>query len=140
VPGDVLTDKKSLNNQAEFFTYYLLKKKPNRAVTNLYHKIILNNVPKLSSKDAKILKFGLRHPKTLGPLDTYLALAEPYCELRRRIYIMFAVLESSPDYAQDFLPVKRGAYFWLVVAARGLKSFCWAIFGFILVQVVGAGR
>ncbi len=40
----------------------------------------------------------------VGLLDAGLAVADPHSELRRRLYLMFAILESSPEYHELFLP------------------------------------
>jgi hypothetical protein len=55
--------------------------------------------------DAALLAFVRRHPRTLPLLDAATALRAPGSALRARLLLMAAVLETTPRYADAFLPV-----------------------------------
>lgn len=61
-------------------------------------------------EDAEILDFATRHSWLLGPIDAAAAVLQPDGALRRRLTIMAAVLEASPEGAAWFLP--RAASGW----------------------------
>jgi hypothetical protein len=54
--------------------------------------------------DAALLAFAARHPWSVGPLDAATALLRPASALRARILVMAAVLETTPQFADAFLP------------------------------------
>jgi NADH dehydrogenase len=78
-----------------------------------------------------------RHPRTLPLLDAAAALLEPTSPLRRRVYLMMAILETVPAHADQFLPRPRGTgaliveVGWSVACAAikalvGLPLLAWA--------------
>lgn len=58
--------------------------------------------------DAALLDFAVRHPWSVGPLDAATALVRPASRLRARLLVMAAVLETTPDFADAFLPRPAG--------------------------------
>lgn len=49
-------------------------------------------------------RWALRRPWSLGALDAALAVARPDALLRKKIVLMAAILETQPEYADEFLP------------------------------------
>lgn len=54
--------------------------------------------------DAALLAFAARHPWSVGPLDAATGLLRRESRLRARLLVMAAVLETTPRFADDFLP------------------------------------
>jgi len=52
--------------------------------------------------------FALKHPIWIGPLDTFLGLAVRRHDLRKRLLVMAALMECTPEYADRFLAERIG--------------------------------
>jgi hypothetical protein len=69
-----------------------------------------------SPGDRAILRFALAHRAALPCLDAAAALVRPHSLLHRKALLMTAILEASPDAADDFLPRSVG---WLRLITLG---------------------
>lgn len=127
-----------LVTEAAVFSRYLIKKLPNQTATQVYVKAMKAHRQSLETKDQKLLAFVIAHPWSLGFIDAGLPFYRPYSEVRRRLYIMLAILEANPAYHDNFLPVKRSFWYWLFVGYSGVRAIVKAIIGSIMVRVVGS--
>ena len=115
----------SVNNlrlQAMIFGKYLIGEAPCESAIKLYIKTIIE--PSLPKNEQRIFNLVLRYNWLLGFIDAGYALTKPDAELRRRIYIMFAILESMPDHHEKFLLAKPQPFLKLVtmVIEAGFKT------------------
>ncbi len=133
ISGKVIDD---FDLQAEIFSRYLIKALPGASAKGLYARRLRAGAGKVSAHDRKLLAFVLKHPWSLGLIDGGLALLDPQSEVRKRIYVMFAVLETQPEFWQDFLPASRNPFYIFSVAAFGLRAIFRALAGCILVALV----
>ncbi len=125
--------------QAELFGNYLLKGQAmTPQVRDLFAKTMRNTPVRLSTADQKLLDYALSNPRLLGLLDAGAALVMPDAEVRRRLYIMFAILEANTEYWDFFLPKQRNRWYLFVVAGAGIRGALKGIFGIILVKKVVA--
>jgi hypothetical protein len=69
--------------------------------------------------------------------DAGLALVDPSSVIRRRLFLMLAVLEASPDFADQFLPRRCPPREALPVAAAAVRGAFRAVVGVILVKASG---
>lgn len=127
-----MTDTAKLEAQA--FARYLVKKPPTAGVIKLYERGARRNKPEKS--DAKLLAFVRSNPRMTGLIDAGLVFYRPHSEVRRRIYVMLAVLEASPEYHDDFLPKRRTPFYVFFVAFSGLRAIVKSLCGLALVKVV----
>ncbi|MDQ3046633.1 MAG: hypothetical protein M3R27_03725 [Bacteroidota bacterium] len=125
----------SLEKEAEQFATYFLKGSASPAVKDLYLKA-LAGTPVIPAKDQKLLSFVVRNPFFTGCVDASLAFRDPHSELRRRLYIMFAILESQPEHCDFFLPVKRSPFYLFIIAWIGFVSVCKTILGTIVLKII----
>lgn len=58
--------------------------------------------------DAAVLEFARRHRWSIGYLDAAAGLLRPGGPLRNRILLMAAILETTPEHADEFLPRQLG--------------------------------
>jgi hypothetical protein len=83
-----------------------------------------------------VLAWVRRHPWSVGPLDAACGLARPGGALRNRVLLMAAVLETTPEFADDFLPHHLGP---LALAARvgvaGVLAVANALGGLLLLKL-----
>jgi hypothetical protein len=83
------------------------------------------------------MQTALKHPFLLPYLDAHDAFFRPNSELRQRLYLMFSILEASPDFADSFLPRKHSTWYIITIGAYGLRGIYRLIVGTVLVKVQG---
>jgi hypothetical protein len=128
------SNDQALFDQADLFSKYLIGLPPCLKVRTQYSRLIRLNDNKLSNYDYNVLEFTLNHPHLIAPLDSGLALIKPNSELRRRIYYAFALLESQPEFSNDFLPTQSNATYLIVILFESIKFAIFCIFGIILIK------
>jgi len=127
---------KDLSIQALIFGRYLLKKVPSKKSQDLYVHIIQASDVAITAKELRLLSFTVRHPRLVGFIDSGLAISGSMSEVRRRIYVMLAVLECQPEYADKFLAKDQPWWYVFYILYVGLRSAIKATLGFILVKMV----
>lgn len=89
--------------------------------------------------DAALLAFAARHPWSVGPLDAATALLRPASGLRARLLVMAAVLETTPELADAFLPRPTGRVALVGhLGAIGIAAALRALAGVLLYGVIRA--
>lgn len=129
--------KNEVVNQAKLFTYYLCGQPASPAVEELYVNAIEHS--QAMAPEDRLSDFITRHAWTLPSIDAYLAIAKPASEVRRRIYLMLAILETSPDYYQYFLPRKQSRMYIVKVGFIGLRAALRLVLGAALVKTMRLG-
>jgi len=124
--------KVELRQEASLFGRYYLKHEPNREVVNLYVRAFSDD----SSARSKALIFVRNHPSTLRYVDSGLAIVDPESEVRHRLYVMFAILESNAEYHDLFLMRKRPPLYVIVVAIVGLLAVVRSFVGVVILKAV----
>ncbi len=84
----------------------------------------------------RITRFAVREPWSIAPLDGALALLQADAPLRKKLLLMAAVLETRPEYCDDFLPRDRSAFDALVVGGAVARAGVLAAFGMLLLPFV----
>jgi hypothetical protein len=91
--------------EAHAFARYLVGRMPPVELVARYEDAnrVLFTAPVPVGDDA-VLRFARRHPWSVGYLDAAAGLLRPGGLLRSKILVMSAILETSPAFADDFLP------------------------------------
>jgi hypothetical protein len=123
--------------EARIFARYLVGRNPSPAHVERYVAASRTHFPDpLPPDDAAVLAWVRRHPWSVGPLDAACGLARPGGALRNRVLLMAAVLEATPEFADDFLPHHLGP---LALAARvgvaGVVAVANALGGLLLLKL-----
>jgi hypothetical protein len=123
--------------EARIFARYLVGRNPSPAHVDRYVAATRTHFPDpMSPDDAAVLAWVRRHPWSVGPLDAACGLARPGGALRNRVLLMAAVLEATPEFADDFLPHHLGP---LALAARvgvaGVVAVANALGGLLLLKL-----
>jgi hypothetical protein len=124
---------KNIELEAKLFTNYLIKMRANQTTLSLYKEAIGNG--KLNKNDQKLLNFILKYPMSIGAIDAALVFYNPYSEIRRRLYIILAILEASPDYYDAFLPKKRNSLYIIFVLYSCVRALIKIPFGLFIIKV-----
>lgn len=123
-----------LEKEARLFTRYLIHRDANPQAIRLYKATMSNSKP--DNTDKKLLNFMVSHPSSIGFIDAGLVFHNSSSEARRRLYVMFAILEASSEYYDFFLPKKRSPFYILVIFYSGVRAIIKAGLGLIFVKVI----
>jgi hypothetical protein len=124
----------SLEKEARLFARYLIRSDASPQAIRLYQAAMRDSRP--SSADRKLLDFMVSHPCSIGLIDAGLVFRDAYSEARRRLYVMFAILEASPEYYDYFLPKKRSPFYLFFIGYAGVRAVIKAVLGLALVKVI----
>lgn len=119
-----------LRNQALLFSKYLLDVKPTEQLIDRYIEAnarLFTDPP--SPREARLFRTLERAPWLLSILDAPAAYFEPDGLLRRKLLLMAAILEATPEHAEKFLAATRSP---MVVLARCAWALAIGSFKFAL--------
>jgi hypothetical protein len=133
-PGDDAV----LAHEARILARYLVGREPLAAHVERYVagcRALFREAP--APEDAAVLGWVRRHPWSVGPLDAASGLWRPGATLRNRLLLMAAVLETTPEFADAFLPRQVGPLaLMLRVGAAGLVAVASAAAGVVLFGLI----
>lgn len=115
-------DNSVLTHEAKIFTRYLIGEEANARAIGLYISANQTLDVKLNAKEQKRLNYLLKHPGSIGMVDGALAFINPKSAVRMKIYVMFAVLESCPEYHHHFLPKPGSELAFVMITGAGAIS------------------
>ena len=91
--------------------------------------------------DAALVAFARRHPWSVGLLDGACALLRPSGLLRGKLLVLSAILETSPAFADEFLPRGLGPIgLFFRLAVSGTAAVVRAVVGAAVYVVAVRGR
>jgi hypothetical protein len=127
----------ALGDEARLFGRYLVGREPNDALVARYTAACRTHFPDTPPEDAAVIDWARRHPWSVGMLDAASGLLRPGGPLRNRILLMAAILESTPEFADHFLPLHVGPLaLALRVGAAGTIAVANAVVGAVLLKTV----
>ena len=97
---------KPIVHEAQVLSRYLTGKEiPERAVGLYTDALSKLGLLDLGPEGNRLWKRMMQYPYIIGPIDSALALDQPHSPVRKRIYVMLAILETQPELSALFLPV-----------------------------------
>jgi hypothetical protein len=98
-----------LEREAAVFARYLIGRDITPEIANRYMQAE-QRLPRkeLSPIDQRVIEFAVAWPWSIASLDAACALLRPQSLLRDKLVRLAAVLEASPEFADEFLPESRG--------------------------------
>ena len=124
----------TFEKEARIFTTYLVRREASSQAIQLYKAAVSTSEP--TNSDKKLLRFMVKHPRSIGFIDAGLVLHQPSSEARRRLYVLVAILEASVEYSDVFLAKQRSPFYIFVVFYSGLRAITKAGLGLLLVRAV----
>lgn len=140
--GMMDTADATIEAEARLFARYLVGASPAPEIVARYRDASRTLWPAgPGPRDAALLAFVRRHPWSLGPLDAAAALLDPGGQLRGKILVASALLETTTAHADDFLPrtVSAPVLLWRL-AASGTVAVAQAVVGAALWPLAGRVR
>lgn len=123
------------NKEAEIITKYLLGINPSERDVLLYQNAILALAPAINHREQYFWDATLRYPWLLPYFDAGFAFLSPDHFIRKKTYIMLAILETNPAYAEHF--ITGGIPPWHPTFARtAILAFGKASLGIIIVKLL----
>src|SRR5581483_4402613 len=105
-----------IEQEATFLALYLTQKAPTPQVVALYQQARQTIPVDFTPKQQKLWNFCTKNNWALKFVDAALALGDNYHPVRKRIFIMLAILETQPAYNDCFLPQKRSKLYLFKLA------------------------
>lgn len=99
-------DAADLRREAGWFARYLIGAVPSDALVERYIRAnakVLHEPP--TARDEAVLAFVHRHPWSLGWLDAGTAFTRGAPLLRRKLVVMMAILEATPEHIAETAPI-----------------------------------
>jgi hypothetical protein len=90
----------------------------------------------LNDSEQKTWRKMLNSPFYLKLIDSGLAISNPQSALRKRIFIMLAILEASPNFTESFLPQERSIFYLIPLGFRAGLSALYLVFGTLTVKLI----
>lgn len=135
-------DMENLARECRFLTHYLAGRSPSDDLVQRYleaHRVLLSGPHEAS--EMAMAAFVHRHPWTLPYLDAASGLLRPHSLLRKKILLMIALLEASPEFTEFFVPeaMSVSRFLWHMTG-YGLSSAAKLAVGCLIYPVSILGR
>jgi hypothetical protein len=130
-------DAARLEGEARLFARYLVGVVPAEGLIARYAHACRILFPEPGSpRDEALLAFARRHSWSVSFLDAACGLLWRGARMREKVLVMAAVLEASPDFAEEFLPRTVGPLALFVqLAAVGIVAVGRAVAGLLLLPL-----
>jgi hypothetical protein len=123
--------------EARLFARTLVGRTPSAALVERYADANRTLFPTpASDADEALVAFARRHPWSTSLLDAACGWLRPGARLREKILVMAAVLETTPEFADEFLPrTAPPAALVVRLAGLGLLAAARAAVGILLLPI-----
>ena len=132
----MIDNTKIEDREAEVLSKYLIGKECPAEIVEHYQEAIAKLNAGLNDSEQKIWGKMLSSPFYLKLIDSGLAISNPQSALRKRIFIMLAILEASPDFTDSFLPQERSIFYLVPLGFRAGLSALYLVFGTLMVKAL----
>jgi hypothetical protein len=138
----MMGDDAEVRSEARVFGRYLVGRLPPDELIERYAEAnrVLFTEP-ADAADVAVVRFARRHPWSVPFLDAAAGLRRPGGLLRSKVLVMAAILETSPAFADEFLPhTVPSAALVLCVGVYGLLAVMQAAVGILLYAATARSR
>ena len=125
---------KIADREAQILSKYLTGKECPAEIAQYYSEALAKHNAVLSDSQQKTWDKMLATPFYLKLVDSGLAISDPQSSLRKRIFIMLALLETSPLYTEFFLPQERSILYIIPLGFKAALSALYLVSGTIMVK------
>ncbi|MDY8138644.1 hypothetical protein [Aquimarina sp. 2201CG5-10] len=122
--------------EANHITNYLVSESLLEDETDNYINAMKQLNLDLNPYESLLWKNMLRSKWRMACIDAGLALKDPGNIVRRKIFIMLAILEASPNYTKHFLSKDFSVFYLIKIAWIGFRSIVRAIVGIIMIKKI----
>lgn len=122
-------------DEADRLSRYLIGRSCPEEIENRYRDAVHKLNATLNPVEQKIWNRMMASGIYLKLVDSGLAVASPQSPLRKRIFIMLALLETNTNFTEFFLPQPRNLFYLVPLGFRTGLSALYLIAGMIVVKV-----
>ena len=122
--------------EAKIIGRYLLGKEINNQPIALYKTAIEKHNFQPGPKDHGLESFAFRYPVFFGFIDGGMALVNKQSLLRKKIFLMLAILETIPEHSDMYLSKERSFVEFIKMILAGVRGLVRGVFGLILVKIL----
>ena len=123
-----------LPNEAQAISRYLVGKTCNEEMAGRYQDAVNKLHAIFTPEQEQTWRKMVASRIYMKLMDGGLALASPQSPLRKRIFIMLALLECSPDFTEFFLPQPRSIWYLIPLGFRAVMSAVYGLAGLLAVK------
>ena len=125
-------EKYDLHSEANLLGKYIIGKKINTETSEAYADSFSVSQLTISDNEQRILKKCIDKPYLLPYYDAALSIKNPNHLLKQKLLRMFAILETRPEYADQFLGRNFSRIYFLKIALVGVRAVLRTIVGLII--------
>ena len=126
----------STNQEAYILSFYLTNRQPTPEVLLLYDQALKKLPIEFNSRQIRLWEFCIKHAWALKFVDAALGLTDQYHPIRKRIFIMLAILETQTTYNDCFLPAERSFLYIFYILFRLIKAILKTLIGKVLLWFI----
>ena len=123
-------------NEAQAISKYLVGKTCSEEMAQRYREAVTKLNATLTPEQEKTWAKMVGSRIYMKLMDGGLALASPQSPLRKRIFIMLALLECSPEFTEFFLPQQRSIWYLIPLGFRAGMSAVYGVAGLWAVKAM----
>lgn len=121
------------SKEAVIFGNYIIGTAINQTAINRYYKAI----SKLNiTEEDKLSQKIVNHPWLLPYIDSALSIKNKNHNLKKKLLVMFAIVETMPEYSSCFLAQPRKKIYIFSIIYVGLVAVIKAIFGLVILRFI----
>jgi hypothetical protein len=120
--------------EADQIALYIVGKHAGDRERALYSRAMTRLDPRLTEAESDLWASMIRSRRRMAWADAGLSLIRPSSVLRWKLLVMVAVLETSPNFADHFLPRRCPPFRAIRVAAAAIRGAFRGAAGLILVK------
>lgn len=123
-------------NEAQILSRYLIGKDCTAAVANDFGLAVSKLDIRLSEAEQKAYKKMLGSLFLLRSVDSAMAISKSQSLIRKRIFVMVALLECTTENLEYFLPQQRSIFYFFIIGLRVARGFAFAIIGLLMLKLL----
>ena len=127
---------KIADGEAKILSKYLVGKECSEEIIQRYQEAANKLNAGLNDTEQKTWNKMLSSSFYLKLIDSGLAISNPQSALRKRIFIMLAILEASPDFTASFLPQEKSIFYLIPLGFKAGLSALYLAFGTLTVKAL----
>jgi hypothetical protein len=132
-----MTEQQKHEREADQIALHVVGRSAGEREKALYSQAMGLLKPGMTEREKALWESMLRSRRRMAWADAGLALVRPSSVLRRKLLVMVAILEASPDYADQFLPRRCPPREALPVAAAVIRGAFRGMAGVLVVKFSG---
>ena len=122
-------------NEAQILSQYLIGKNCSGEVAENFSSAVEKLNIELNEAQTKTYQQMLNSQFLLRSIDSGMALVKSQSIIRKRIFVLLALLECTKENTAYFLPRERNWSYFFLIGLRVTKAFLYAFLGLILIKI-----